>query len=244
MEKARWWKTVWPLLILAGAIWGGLRAATAPGPGGTGKPPGDILSDLAPEPRTEILVLAAAHLRTLGDAWNLRLVESLNRCLVRFRPHLVAVESMPPYLIEGIQKLGENCAEVARAMAPRVVILGGLGQRELLMARSEAESMGANLLAGLDGMKADEREKARRRLACLLSAACDLPSAVLQWFYLSLESRNGSDGLAPQVHQFLKGRWPARMKPGPPRSKSPAVLASGGSLAWTGTAPRDRLHGL
>lgn len=48
-------------------------------PGGTGEPPMEILSDLVPGPRTEILVLAMTHLRSIGDAWNPHLVESLDR---------------------------------------------------------------------------------------------------------------------------------------------------------------------
>lgn len=117
---------------------------------------------------------------------------------------MVMVESMPPWLIEGLEKLGGNYAEMVRAMAARTITLGGLAQHELSMTRSEAESAAASLLARLDGMKDDEREMARRRLASLLSAACDLPSAGLQWSYLSPEVRRGPDGLQPEVHRFLQ----------------------------------------
>ncbi len=194
----------WLPFVLGAAVFGAPPVVAGPGRDSRPASPREVLSEFLPEPRTEVLVLATTHLRTLGDAWNPGLVKSLNDALVRFQPQVVVVEAMPPYLVEGLEKLGGNYGEVVRAMAGRVSRLGGSAQGQVAKSRGEAESAAAKLLAELPGLQGDELSSARRRLGCLLVAAYDLPSAVLQWSYLSPKDREREEGLPTEVHRFLQ----------------------------------------
>lgn len=166
--------------------------------------PREILKDLVTEKKTEVLVLATTHLSIVGDRWSPQLVEPLVQALVRFNPDIIAVESMPPYVIEALEKLGGNHEEVVKAMASRSTKVGQAAQSYLALKRLEAQTEADRVLEKLAN-NAETRlaPEIRRSLALSLLAAYDLPSAALQWSYLDPVEQVLSPALPGEIKQFF-----------------------------------------
>lgn len=122
---------------------------------------------------TEILVLATEHLREVAECLVPDALSELIDRLARWKPDLIAVESLPATTLEAIATRSDDFATDLRE---------GFGQRSLDAAAAvgiTADAARKELAAGATA----ERE------VLLLLAAHEYPSAVLHWNRLAADAR-------------------------------------------------------
>lgn len=179
-------------------------AVQGPDPG----PPTYLLdAPLSETGRTKVLILATEHLRGLGEDFDRALLTPLIDGLERFGPDAVAVEALPPEEIarlvgEATAKPGGTAAELLAAFAGDAARYAHEAQESLGLSRAEASARADSLLAA----PVEPGAPARRSLALHFLAAYDLPSALLQWAYLSDEHRGADGAMTAPIASFLSLR--------------------------------------
>lgn len=135
--------------------------------------------------RTQVLVLATPHLRSLKDKFDPALLESLLATLETFNPEVVAVENLHPLVIRAMLDRPEEFAPVLEQFAGDAVQWAEVAQKRLGASAHEAFVAANELLSELDDPAAMEDAGAKRaQLVLNFLASYDFSSALLQWSYL------------------------------------------------------------
>jgi hypothetical protein len=150
-----------------------------------------------------VLVVGSEHLAGLGQDFRPELFRRLREVLDDYRPDVVAVEALPP---EDVARLSRDAAaapegpeaQLLAAFAADATRYGRQAQEALGLSFEAAGAAAASLLSANE-----ESTEAHRSLALHLLAAYDLPSAVLQWSYLSEEQRDGSGAVTSDIADAL-----------------------------------------
>lgn len=155
--------------------------------------------------KTEILVLASQHLSRLGDRFKPSMLDSVLKCLERYQPDIISVESMPSSQIEYMYSLeGKDREFVEDDWSLR---FGKAVQDKLGITWMKADEKADNLLSMMKPSESMSNEK-RRELILYLLARYDLPSAVLQFAYLpgnaQEEFPDSPDGIASLLRKCLR----------------------------------------
>lgn len=150
-----------------------------------------------PEP-TRVLVLATPHLAEMEQPPGAAALEPLIARLAGFRPSVIAVELLPPAVLEDMERRGGFFAQVAAQFGGLRLRQGKQQQERLGLTRREAEEAAAAILNPPGSLE----PAARLRLVPLLVAALDWNSAVLQWSYLDL-ARRQAGGLPAELAAAL-----------------------------------------
>ena len=150
--------------------------------------------------RTQVLVLGTPHLARIETPFEVSALDPVLDVLVRFDPDVVLVEAYSADDVERLALVAERepggvAAQIAQARASLGVMFGREAQRELGVARSQAEAEADSLLSA-DSLTAAER----RRAALLLLAAHDVWSALLHWVQVpdSVRGETDPDRLGPR----------------------------------------------
>ncbi len=146
-----------------------------------------------------ILVLGTPHLSTLKGSFNRMALDSLLVVLQRFRPQVIAVETLPPDVIGSLENEGGAAREVVEWFAGKHIKQGATMQRVLGCSRERAMAV-ADSLAVLPGRP--DINTCLLQVASLL-ASYDYYSALLQWSYLPGEYRIHNDVIPDSVSAFL-----------------------------------------
>ena len=167
--------------------------------------PNDILeAPIDESSKTQILVLATPHLRSLGKGFYPSILDSLLFVLEKFRPDLISVESMPSSLIEDMQRKKGHYSEVLNQFAKDRIEYGQQAQKLLGVSTKEAEQTADSLLQVLTKQMKNEYLLTRRlNLVMWMLASYDLNSALLQWSYLPENSRTNTEIVTEDVATFL-----------------------------------------
>lgn len=147
---------------------------------------------LKDDEKTKILILATPHLRNL-QCFKPGALQPLLGILQKFNPDVIGLETLPPAILEDMEKRGGNFDKVIAIFAKARLEVGHKMQKTLNVARVEAESKADALLKEKSLLSA----AARRQLIAYLLAAYDYNSAVLQYSYLD-ENERQPDALLPQ----------------------------------------------
>jgi len=146
-------------------------------------------------PRTQMLNLGSAHLSGHKE-WQRAWLAPLNAKLVAWRPQVVTVEALSGAQCELMRLVPQRYAEMYDFRCPDSTGF----QRALKTTQAEAERDAA---AMLDAWPASPTPAQRRRLAMLLLAAGDRPSAQVQWLRLAEPERVAEDGLTKEALEVL-----------------------------------------
>ncbi|MHB1327236.1 MAG: DUF5694 domain-containing protein [Gemmatimonadales bacterium] len=158
------------------------------------------LNAAAPPDQTEVLVLGTPHLRVLSSQPAPSSIDPVLEVLERFQPGIVAVESMPAWLIADMEQNAPRFDGALRYFAADRIRYGRAAQTAIGRSRLEAERDAAVRLAALTETGA---AAGRSEVVLALLAAYDLDSALLQWSYLSTEQRRAAVGVPAEIREFL-----------------------------------------
>lgn len=163
----------------------------------------EVSAPLPPKARTQVLVLASEHLRTLGTDFQPHILDHLLEVLEGYQPDMVAVEALPPEeiarLLPGATETPQGVeAQLLEAFAGEAISLGHEAQEALGLTYEEARDAADSLVVA-DPAGGEPHE----RLALHLLAAYDLPSAILQWSYVPQGERSGIAGLDSVIAMAL-----------------------------------------
>lgn len=157
------------------------------------------LSTIEDNERTQILVLATPHLTDLGTELNPKAIEPLLARLQSFAPDVVAVEALPPSVIQSMKSRPESFAPVLEQFIGDGLEWGQRAQDALNLPYADLKSSTAKLLeAAQAGQPYDHHA-----LALHFLAMNDLPSAALQWSYLEAEERGSGNSVPNEIAEFL-----------------------------------------
>ncbi len=139
-------------------------------------------ANIADSVKTHVMILGTPHLKSLGDQFKPSLLNNLLSMLEHFKPDLICVESIPPYLLEDMERRNDEFADVINQFAKLRIEYGHKMQQKLNISRQKAEERSNYLYH----MIKDESERIEKRteLVQYLLASYDDISALLQWSYL------------------------------------------------------------
>lgn len=157
-------------------------------------------------PKTQILVLASAHLETLTEGFSPRSLDTLLGKLELYKPDAIAVENLSPDLVAMLEPEGGIYTEIVQKFAPKRLALATKAQEQLGLERLQAKAEAKKLSARRDAASLELTESVR--LVLSLIAAYDLNNAALMWQSLPAGERQnvagGMDGLAGDLNAYLE----------------------------------------
>ena len=178
---------------------------------GAGPIPGDAIHEvLAPRTssgfQSQVLVLGTLHLSGERERLEAGHLLSLLDLLERFSPTRIAVESLTTDEVALLAELETDvpaAAQVLDMFARGTLTAGRTMQRSLGVHRVAADGLARAALEDGGSSLTDDQ---RLALVGWLLAAYELNSAVLQWSYLSPESRGRDQTLPAEIRDLLDGR--------------------------------------
>jgi|GEM_PF-579180 len=207
------------LLVGAALVGTELGASCGPGPesvppeapGEPGPTAGDAIDHVlgprvTPGFQSQVLVLGTLHLSGEGGRLEPGHLGSLLDLLERFEPTRIAVESLTAHevaLLAELESQDPAAAQVLDMFGRRTLDAGRTMQLALDKSRAAAAWRARTVLEGQDTVMTDAT---RLALVGWLLAAYELNSAVLQWSYLSPETRDGDRTLPAEIRALLDGR--------------------------------------
>lgn len=114
--------------------------------------------DLDASQKTQVLILASAHLRNYGEVFKPSVLqppavlEPILSVLKEFSPDMIGVEDIPPAILEDMEQEGGIFAETVEEMGKirvaesSVIEFGRFAQRLMDVSRKEAEAAAESLL--------------------------------------------------------------------------------------------------
>ena len=137
---------------------------------------------IADNAKTHVMILGTPHLQSLGDQFKPSLLDKLLSVLEHFKPDLIGVESIPPFLLEDMERRKDKFRDVINKSAKLRIEYGHRIQQKLDITRQKAENIAHSLFLTIR----DEPESFDKRaeLVQYLLASYDDISAILQWSYL------------------------------------------------------------
>lgn len=161
--------------------------------------------DINKSEKTQVMVLATAHLAELfDDSFDPIWLSSLLDTLERFDPSVIGVEEVPPHILHYME-FDEHRYGFFTQMWPRRRIEMGRKVQDILgLSRPEAELYADSLLQQFDDNIIEPED--RFRLIQYFVAAYDRVNAALHWSYLpeSYRKSNSIDELPESIVEYLK----------------------------------------
>ena len=139
-------------------------------------------ASIADNSKTNVIVLGTPHLKLLRDQFKPSLLDNLLGVLEHFKPDLIGVESIPPFLLEDMERRRDKFGDVINNFAKLRVKYGHEIQQKLKISRQQAENIAHSLFHTIK-VKPKSFYK-RAELVQYLLASYDNISALLQWSYL------------------------------------------------------------
>lgn len=156
-----------------------------------------VKASIVDNAKTHVMILATPHLRSLGDQFKPSLLDNLLHVLERFKPDLIGVESIPPFLLEDMERRKDKFGDVINNFAKLRVKYGHEIQQNLKISRQKAEDIAHSLFLMIrDEPKSFDK---RAELVQYLLASYDDISAILQWSYLPESFRLKYKGLPEYI---------------------------------------------
>lgn len=156
--------------------------------------------------KTKVFVLGSTHLSGVADQFEPSALDSLITALDAFGPTAIAVERLPGRQVAAMERWGGRLDEVNRRFAGTMLYHGRRIRKQTGWSWSQANRRADSLLTRA---RTDARAlSSERRLALIRSlvAAYRLPSAALQWKYLSPEERSSQQVLPDTTAEDLNKR--------------------------------------
>ena len=160
--------------------------------------PSPLATDLSDSKATEVFVLGTTHLSGVADRFEPSVVDSLITVLDEFGPDAIGVEARSGRQIAAMERWGGPFNQVLERFAGPSLHHGNLIREQAGWAWSEADRRADSLLTVARSDTMALGTDGRLALVQTLLAAYRLPTAALQWKYLSPESRS-SQGLLPDT---------------------------------------------
>jgi hypothetical protein len=161
--------------------------------------------DAAP-PATEVLVLGTPHLSGVSDRFAPSMVDRLVAALDAFGPDAVAIEGLPGRTVAAMDTWGGDFDRVAAQFAGSHRQYGRYVQSQMGWSWTEANRQADSLLAVVQSGDTAAASGTRLALVQSLIAAYRLPTAALQWRYLSDDVRAAQTVLPDTVASALDAR--------------------------------------
>ena len=154
-------------------------------------------ASLADDEKTNVMVLGTPHLESLGGQFKSSLLDRLLGVLEQFKSDLIGIESIPPSLLEDMERRKDKFGDVIDEFAKLRIEYGHIMQQKLDITRKKAEDITHSLFPAMR----DEPEdfEGRAKLVQLLLACYDDISALLQWSYLPESFRLKYKDLPPNI---------------------------------------------
>jgi len=147
------------------------------------------------------MILGTPHLQSLGDHFKPSLLDNLLDVLERFKPDLIGVESIPPFLLEDMERRKDKFADVINQFAKLRIEYGHKMQQRLNISRQKAENIANSLFHTIK--EEPERFDKRGELVQYLLASYDDVSALLQWSYLPEAFRSRYKDIPDNIHDYI-----------------------------------------
>ncbi len=151
--------------------------------------------------KTHVMILGTPHLQSLGDHFKPSLLDNLLDVLERFKPDLIGVESIPPFLLEDMERRKDKFADVINQFAKLRIEYGHKMQQRLNISRQKAENIANSLFHTI--REEPERFDKRGELVQYLLASYDDVSALLQWSYLPEAFRSRYKDIPDNIHDYI-----------------------------------------
>jgi len=147
------------------------------------------------------MILGTPHLQSLGDHFKPSLLDNLLDVLERFKPDLIGVESIPPFLLEDMELRKDKFADVINQFAKLRIEYGHKMQQNLKISRQKAEDIAHSLFLALRD-EPKSYDKRAELVQCLLASYDDV-SALLQWSYLPEAFRSRYKDIPDNIHDYI-----------------------------------------
>jgi len=151
--------------------------------------------------KTHVMILGTPHLQSLGDHFKPSLLDNLLDVLERFKPDLIGVESIPPFLLEDMELRKDKFADVINQFAKLRIEYGHKMQQNLKISRQKAEDIAHSLFLALRD-EPKSYDKRAELVQCLLASYDDV-SALLQWSYLPEAFRSRYKDIPDNIHDYI-----------------------------------------
>lgn len=160
---------------------------------------------------TEVFVLGSIHLSNVADQFEPSMIDSLMMALEAFAPQAIAVERLPGREIASMERQGGFLEEYVQSsyFGGSFLHHGHLIRQQAGWTWSEANRRADSLLAAARSDAGAFGVEDRLALIRSLTAAYRLPSAFLQWTYLSSEERSAQSVLPDTTARDLNERLDA-----------------------------------
>ena len=139
-------------------------------------------ASLADNEKTNIMILGTPHLESLGAQFKSSLLDKLLSVLEQFKPDLIGIESIPPSLLEDMERRKDKFGDVINEFAKLRLEHGHIMQQKLGVTRKKAEDIIHSLFLEIRD-KPEDFERRSKLVQCLLASYDDI-SALVQWSYL------------------------------------------------------------
>lgn len=165
-----------------------------------------LSTDLPDSSKTKVFVLASTHLSDVADQFEPSALDSLVAALDAFRPAAIAVERLPGRQVAAMERWGGRLKEVNRSFAGTMLHHGHLIRERTGWTWSKANQRADSLLTLARNDSLRFGSERRLELIRSLLAAYRLPSAALQWKYLSPKQRSSQRALPDTAVKDLDKR--------------------------------------
>ena len=139
-------------------------------------------ASLADNEETYVMILGTPHLESLGGQFKSSLLDRLLSVLEQFRPDLIGIESIPPSLLEDMERRKDKFGDVIDKFAKLRLEYGHIMQQKFDITRKKAEDIAHSLSQAIRENPEDFEKRAK--LVQNLLASYDDISALIQWSYL------------------------------------------------------------
>ncbi|WP_103029882.1 DUF5694 domain-containing protein [Salinibacter altiplanensis] len=201
-----------PLRLLESAALAFLLVLTTPvSAQQTGGAESPLATNLPDSAATKLLVLGSPHLSNVGDRFDPSMIDSVMTALKDFAPQAIAVERLPGRQIAAMERWAGPYRKYVQQdyFGGEFLHHGHLIREQAGWSWHEANRRADSLLTV--ARSAPEAFSTEDRLALIrsLTAAYRLPSAFLQWKYLSPEERSAQSALPDTTAEDLGRRLTA-----------------------------------
>ncbi len=168
-----------------------------------------LATDIPDSAATEVFVLGTPHLSEVADRFEPSMVAPLITALDDFSPDAIAVEKVSGRQAAAMERWNGRWGRVAQRFAGEFLSQGKRVQKNTGWSWSEANQRADSLLTVARSDADTLDSTARLALVQSLTAAYRLPSATLQWSYLSKPVRTTQTTLSDNVASALTDRLDA-----------------------------------
>lgn len=164
-----------------------------------------ILQSLTRETqKTEVMILGCPHLKTLENNVEKKSFDSLISLLNNFSPDQIGIQTLTPNFIRNLSLVSGSNSLIMNDDINNALEIGLLTHKKLKVSYDDANKIVDSLISELYLPKKANGEVLREKLILYQIASFDLYSAVLQWSYLSTDSRKNSVIIPKEIKDKLE----------------------------------------